>query len=133
MNKIEKFGGLIAWQKARGFTKRTYEITRQGDLPKDFWLKDQIQQAAGSSMSNIAETLERGRHAEFHQFLSTAKASWAEVRFQLHVASDAVYLSKFTFDQLQSLVEEAGRILGGLRTSFQKWRGAQKPGPGSVL
>jgi hypothetical protein len=53
MSKVERFEDLIAWQKARDLTKRIYEVTRQGDFSKDFGLKDQIQRAAVSIMSNI--------------------------------------------------------------------------------
>lgn len=128
MSKIERFEDLIAWQKARELTKRIYEATRQGDFAKDFGLRDQIQRATVSIMSNIAEGFERGGRAEFHQFLSTAKASCAEVRSQLYVALDAEYLSPSAFDQLQSLAEEVAKILGGLRASVQKQRDAQKQG-----
>ena len=128
MSKIEKFEDLIAWQKARELTKRVYEMTRHGDFAKDFGLKDQIQRATVSIMSNIAEGFERGGRAEFHQFLSVAKASCAEVRSQLYVALDAEYLTQSAFDQLQSLAEEVGRITGGLRASVQKQRDAQKSG-----
>jgi four helix bundle protein len=128
MSKVERFEDLIAWQKARELTKRIYEVTRQGDFAKDFGLRDQIQRAAVSIMSNIAEGFERGGRAEFHQFLSTAKASCAEVRSQLYVALDAGYLSQSAFDQLQSLAEEVAKILGGLRASVQKQRDAQKTG-----
>ncbi len=126
MSKVERFDDLIAWQKARELTKRIYEVTRQGDFAKDFGLKDQIQRAAVSIMSNIAEGFERGGRAEFHQFLSTAKASCAEVRSQLYVALDTGYLSQSAFDQLQSLAEEVGKILGGLRASVQKQRDQEK-------
>jgi four helix bundle protein len=126
MSKVQKFEDLIAWQKARAMTKRIYEVTRQGDFAKDFGLKDQIQRAAVSIMSNIAEGLERGGRAEFHQFLSTAKASCAEVRSQLYVALDAGYLPRSAFGQLQSLSEEVAKILGGLRASVQKQRDQQK-------
>jgi len=128
MSRVERFEDLIAWQKARELTKRIYEVTRQGDFAKDFGLKDQIQRAAVSIMSNIAEGFERGGRAEFHQFLSTAKASCAEVRSQLYVALDAEYLSQSAFDQLQSLAEEVAKILGALRASVQKQRDVQKTG-----
>jgi four helix bundle protein len=126
MCKIEKFEDLIAWQKARVLTKRIYEATRHCDFARDYGLKDQIQRAAVSIMSNIAEGFERGGRAEFHQFLSVAKASCAEVRSQLYVALDAEYLNQSAFDQLQTLAEEVSKITGGLRASVQKQRDQEK-------
>ncbi len=122
MAKIEKFENLIAWQKARELTRAIYEATRQGAFAKDYGLSGQIQRAAVSIMSNIAEGFERGGRGEFHQFLSTAKASCAEVRSQLYVASDIGYLKKPEFDRLMQQAEEVARIIGGLRVSVQKQR-----------
>ncbi len=122
MAKIEKFEDLIAWQKARELTRAIYEATRQGAFAKDYGLSGQIQRAAVSIMSNIAEGFERGGRGEFHQFLSTAKASCAEVRSQLYVASDIGYLKKPEFDRLMQQAEEVARIIGGLRVSVQKQR-----------
>jgi len=59
-----------------------------GGFAKDFGLRDQIQRAAVSVVSNIAEGFERGSRSEFHQFLVVSKASAAEVRAQLYVALD---------------------------------------------
>ncbi len=120
MGKIERFEDLIAWQKARELTRAIYEVTRQGAFAKDFGLSGQIQRAAVSIMSNIAEGFERGGRGEFHQFLSTAKASCAEVRSQLYVALDVGYLDKTTFDRLMQQAEEVARIVGGLRVSVQR-------------
>jgi len=122
MAKIERFEDLIAWQKARELTRAVYEATRQGAFAKDYGLSSQIQRAAVSIMSNIAEGFERGGRGEFHQFLSTAKASCAEVRSQLYVALDAGYLNQDTFDQLIQKAEEVARIVGGLRVSVQNQR-----------
>jgi|SRR3989338_4717320 len=79
MGKIERFEDLIAWQKARDLTRSIYQITRNGGFSKDFGLSDQIQRAAVSIISNISEGFERAGRREFHQFLSTAKASCADV------------------------------------------------------
>ena len=121
---IERFEDFIAWQKARKLTAAIYKVTNEGDFVRDFGLKDQIRRAAVSSMSNIAEGFERGRSAEFHQFLSVAKASCAEVRAQLYVALDAGYLSTSAFDGLMAQATEVGLILGGLRLSVERRRNA---------
>ncbi len=68
-------------------------------------------------MSNVAEGFERGRPREFHQFLSTAKASCAELRSQLYVALDVGYLDQDEFGKLIQKAEEVARILGKLRSS----------------
>ena len=122
MGKIERFEDLIAWQKARELTRAIYEVTRQGAFAKDYGLCGQIQRAAVSILSNIAEGFERGGRGEFHQFLSTAKASCAEVRSQLYVALDIGYLDKAAFDRLMQQAEEVARITGGLRASVDRQR-----------
>lgn len=126
MSKIEKFEDLMAWQKARGLTKEVYGITRQGAFVKDFGLSGQMQRASVSIMSNIAEGFERGGRGEFHQFLSIAKASCAEVRSQLYVALDIGYLKKQKFEKIMAKAEEVGRIVGGLRASVDRQRKAKK-------
>jgi four helix bundle protein len=122
MNSFEE---LIAWQKARELTKDVYHATKGSEFARDFGLAGQIQRATVSVMSNIAEGFERNRRAEFHQFLSIAKASAAEVRSQLYVALDVGYLSQNEFATLSSKANEVARILGGLRQSVARQRDAQ--------
>jgi four helix bundle protein len=124
MSKVDHFEDLVAWQKARALTKAIYQVTRQGAFAKDFGLAGQIQRASVSIMSNIAEGFERGGRGEFHQFLSTAKASCAELRSQLYAALDACYLDDIAFRHLMAQAEEVARIIGGLRASVQKQRDA---------
>jgi len=125
-NKIERFEDLIAWQKARVLTLKIYRISRQGEFGKDYRLSGQIQGAAVSIMSNIAEGFERGGLGEFHQFLSTAKASCAELRSQLYVALGVGYINSATFQELREQSEEVGRIVGGLRASVAKRRAVKR-------
>jgi four helix bundle protein len=120
--KIERFEDFIAWQKARLLTAKIYKVSGEGAFSRDFGLKDQMRRAAVSIMSNMAEGFERGRPSEFHQFLSIAKASCAELRSQLYVAFDADYLKKELFNELLTETTEVGQIIGGLRASVEKRR-----------
>jgi four helix bundle protein len=118
--KVEKFEDFIAWQKARQLSRKIYQATNLPGFSRDFALKDQIRRSAISIMSNISQGFERGRAAEFHQFLSIAKASCAELRSQLYVAFDANYLSDSQFHELMSNATEVGQVIGGLRVAVEK-------------
>jgi four helix bundle protein len=126
MKKITTFEDLIAWQKARELTREIYTVTKSGEFKKDFGLRDQIQRACVSIMSNIAEGFDRASRAEFHQFLVVAKGSCAEVKSQLYVAFDVGYISNKRFNKLKELTDEVLQIIGGLRAAVQKQRDGQK-------
>ena len=117
---VRRFEDLIAWQKARALTADVYRLTGAGGLARDYGLRDQIQKAAVSAMSNIAEGHERCSPADFARFLRIAKASCAEVRSQLYVALDVGYVPRDAFDRLLSQAEEVGRIIGGLLAAVEQ-------------
>jgi four helix bundle protein len=123
MPKIERFEDFIAWQKARALTAEIYKLTEKGRFARDYGLKSQMQRAAVSTMSNIAEGFERGKPTEFHQFLSIAKGSSGELRSQLYVALDVNYLDPENFKVVMASAEEVGRLVGGLRASVERRRG----------
>lgn len=118
--QVEKFEDLIAWQKARALTSAVYRATRKSNFAQDYGLSGQIQRAAVSIMSNIAEGFERDSAADFHRFLVIAKASCAELRSQLYVALDTQYLTRAEFDELMKQALEVSRIIGGLRAAVEK-------------
>ena len=125
MGRVERFEELVAWQKARILTKEIYAITRQPNVARDFGFVQQLQRAAVSVMSNIAEGFERGDRGEFHQFLSVAKSSCAETRSLLYVALDAGYIDQARFHDLLAKAEEVARIVGGLRAAVERQRNEQ--------
>ncbi len=108
MATIVRFEGLVCWQRAREMTKAVYETFKDC---RDYGFKDQIQRAAVSVMSNIAEGFERGTQQEFLNYLFIAKGSAGEVRCQLYVALDAGYINIQIFKGLKMLVEECSRLL----------------------
>jgi len=119
---IHRFEDLIAWQKARVLARDVYEITRQGALRRDFRMGDEIRSASISVMPNIAEGFERGYRGGFHQFLTVAKGSCAEVRSLLYTAVDVQHIDMTTFDRMMPQAEEVARIIGGLRAAVERQR-----------
>lgn len=117
---VDRFEDLIAWQKARELTRAIYRLAGSGLFSKDFSLRDQIQRASVSIMSNIAEGFERGGKAEFHQFLVIAKGSCAEVRSILYIALDVGYITEKDFGSIHDLANEVSRIIGGFRSSIKR-------------
>jgi hypothetical protein len=59
-----RFEELAFWQQARKLTRGIYTLTQKDGFAKDYGLKDQIQRAAVSVMSNIAEGFSRGSNTE---------------------------------------------------------------------
>jgi four helix bundle protein len=117
--QVRNFEDLIAWQKASVLAKEVYRVTRQTSLKHDMGLSRQMQRAAVSIMSNIAEGHERGNPGDFHRFLMIAKGSCAELRSQLYLARSIGDLPEADYRQLNATTIEVGKIIGGLITSVK--------------
>ena len=111
MATVERFEDLDVWQNARELTNRIYKHTRQDPFAKDFGLRDQIQRAAVSVMSNIAEGFESRTQSVFVDYLGHARGSAGEVRAQLYVALDQDYISESEFESSHQLIETISRQL----------------------
>jgi len=110
--KIERFEGIDAWQMARELTQKVYRLTKKPGFAKDYGLKRQIQDAAGSSMHNIAEGFDSETNAEFIRFLRYAKRSCTEVQSELYVSLDEEYISP---NEFKDVYEQARRTRAAVR------------------
>ncbi len=119
-SRIERFEDLIAWRQARALASDVYRLTCEGPITRDFALRNQLRSAVVSIAANIAEGFERNRPREFHQFLSIAKASCAEVRTYLYIATDIGYFAPEQQGPLMAAAEEVAKVIGGLRSSVEK-------------
>lgn len=81
MNGFEQ---LEVWKDGCRLAVEIYNLLKDC---KDYGLRDQMQRAAVSVPSNIAEGSERQSLKEFSQFLHIAKGSCAELRTQLYIAA----------------------------------------------
>ena len=91
-----------------------YKIT--ADFPKHeiFGLSSQIQRAAVSVTSNIAEGFGRRTANERVRFYDIARASLAELQNQLLIARDIKYLDQKKFTNLADQTTEVCKMLNGL-------------------
>ncbi len=101
--KVEKFEDLNVWQNARELVKSIYVLTSKQSFKSDNGLKNQIQRAGVSIMTNIAEGFERETNKDFANFLNYSKGSAGEVRSLLYVANDLNYISEDEFIELKEL------------------------------
>ena len=67
------FRDLRVWQRAKVLAVSVYRLTEEGRLAKDFGLRDQMQRAAVSVCSNIAEGDERGSDRDSVRFFTLPK------------------------------------------------------------
>jgi four helix bundle protein len=116
MGTIKNFEDLQAWQKARELAGYIYGLTRKEKFAHDFGLRDQIQEAAGSVMHNIAEGFESGTDPEFIRFLKMARRSAAEVQSELYLAIDCGYIESDELKRGHGLAKEAKKLINGLMT-----------------
>ena len=118
MAAFRTFEEINAWQNARVLVKDVYAMTRNGAFNHDYGLKDQIQRAAISVCSNIAEGFERRGNKEFINFLWIAKGSAAEVCSQLHNARDLGYITDEKFKGMYDSTKQIGGMLFKLITAL---------------
>ena len=119
--KIQRFEDIEAWKEARKLVKVIYDSFSH---LKDYNFRDQIQRAALSIMSNIAEGFDRGTNKEFVHFLVVARGSVSEIKSLIYAATDVGYLDRETLDDISSRCSKITALLNGfikyLKTSTRQ-------------
>ncbi len=113
----KSFEDLEVWQRG---CRLAVDVFKAFEICKFTNLKNQIERAALSISSNIAEGAERGGKKEFGQFLKIAKGSAGELRTQLYIARKLDILEQTLFLHLLGESKEISAMLEGLRKSITK-------------
>jgi four helix bundle protein len=101
------FKQLRAWQIAKELAVKVYKLTQNQQFKKDFGFKDQIQRAAISIPSNIAEGDELGTDKLSVRYFYIAKGSSAELMTQLIIAHEIGYIDSELSNQI---IDECDKI-----------------------
>lgn len=105
---------LRVWQAAMELTDAVYGVTCEFPAQERYGLASQMQRAAVSVPSNIAEGAARATTAEFLHFLHVARGSVAELDTQVEIAYRRKYVTGELHTRLLVLLAEVGRTLQGL-------------------
>lgn len=110
---IKRFEDIDAWKEARKLTNMVYELTRRNLFRLDFGLKEQIQKAAVSCMSNVAKGFDSDTKQQFIQMLTYTKRSASEVQSELYVALDRGYITKKEFNESYEQAQLVRKLTNG--------------------
>ena len=104
------------WQDAVSIANTIYGITDNFPAKETYAISNQLQRAAVSIASNIAEGASRTSSAEFAHFLEIAMGSAFEVETQLTIAYQRNYMSREVYQRILSFLLEEEK---GINTFIQ--------------
>ncbi len=111
---IRSFRDLRIWSHGIELVQETYSLTAQFPRKELFGLCSQMQRAAVSIPSNIAEGHIRAHTKEFLQFLRIALGSCAELETQAIIAKELKYISETELKTFLGQLDDEARQIRSL-------------------
>lgn len=118
-NKARNFREYKVWQDAVDYATNVYKVTSEMPWFEKKGLCDQLQRAAVSISSNIAEGAAKPSDADFARFLDTALGSAYEVETQLQISKNVGYINEELYS---SMIKELYTIEKQLTAFIRKIR-----------
>ena len=109
---------LKVWRLAMELAEVVYKLCAEFPRQEVYGLTSQLQRAAVSIPSNIAEGQARNSSKEFNHFLGIARGSLAELETQIMLAQRLGYLSEEKLHSALEKAEEIGKMLKGLQKAI---------------
>jgi four helix bundle protein len=119
MNRISSFRELKIWQIGIEVSEQVYRLTQAFPQQERYGLSSQMQRAAVSIPSNIAEGHARDSTKEYLYHLSVSLGSLAELETQLVLSERLRYIDQAKFQPLIDQLHELGRMLRGTEKALK--------------
>lgn len=116
--KLKTFRELLVWQKSIELSNTIYKNTKKFPEFEKFGLASQMQRAAVSIPSNIAEGWMRMSSKYFVHFLRIALGSLGELETQTEIAHREGYIKDVEYRDTISSIEEVRKMLYGTISSL---------------
>lgn len=111
---MKDFRQLAVWEKAHQAALSVYQTTASFPAQERYGLTSQLNRAALSIPTNIAEGCGRDTDADFARFLQIALGSASEVEYLLLFARDLKLIDHRTYDNHVQATIEIKRMLTAL-------------------
>jgi four helix bundle protein len=111
---MRNFRNYDVWTDGVDFSIDIYKMTESFPKKETYALCDQLQRAAVSIPSNIAEGCSRKSVNEFAHFLEFSLGSSYEVETQLEIAVRLGYIDKYQYDNAIEKVQSIEKRVTGL-------------------
>ncbi len=117
---MRNFRQLEVWQKGMEIVIGVYKLTVLLPVDERFGLKAQLQRAAVSIPSNIAEGCSRDSEQEFKRFLEIAIGSTYELETQLKISRHLNLMPHGILDPILSLVSQEQKMLNSFISAVKR-------------
>jgi four helix bundle protein len=115
---MAKYRDLKVWQEAMRLADEVYRLRARFPKHETYGLASQLQRAAVSLPSNIAEGHGRISRKEFYHFLGIGLGLLVELETQLILAQHLDYLTEAEISPALQNADKIGKILKGLQKSL---------------
>jgi len=119
-NKIKNFTDLDAWREGHRFVLKIYEIVKKFPRKELFGLSAQLERAAVSITSNVAEGFSRYYFKDKVRFYYMSRGSISETQNLLLVAKDLKYIDTNLFNENFEQTCKIQSLINGLINSISK-------------
>jgi four helix bundle protein len=119
MRGQHNFKNLLIWQDAMEFCNNVYTFTRSLPNSERFNLTTQLERAAVSVASNIAEGTGKTTDKHFAEFLSTAISSAYEIETQLLICLKQKYGDEKVLVKLINDIQRLQKMIFNFRSNLK--------------
>ena len=110
---------IAVWKKSVELSKYIRKLCKENiNLKNDFWIRDQLQRAAVSIASNIAEGKDKSSDKDFIKYLSIARWSTSELKTQIYIIQEEI--SEENFDYLIKEITDIHKMINWFIKTLQK-------------
>ena len=115
---MHNFRKLDIWIDGVEMADKIYSLTEDFPRQEMYGLSSQMQRAAVSVPSNIAEGSGKGSNREFARFLSISLGSLFELQTQIEIAYRRAYLTTENYYSILTTIESLQKRIYNLRQRF---------------